>query len=206
MPESLPEPAVQRIRALCRELSARHVLDDEAREELCGHMEEKLLGYLSGQVKVTEEDAIFLVRAHFGDAGEIARQIRRERAGGSGDRFLSAGVNHDRLYSVLLVVLALGSAFNIPLGLIVWGMRQLDPANHPVTRIPPWLIPAGAVLSAVYLIAITITLTARRLNPDAGRRLTRSLNYALLVAPPFGTILGLYGLLKLDRTPRGAVA
>src|SRR5271170_1985610 len=71
--------SLEKIRALCRDLAARQGLDDEARDELCGHMEDKLMGYLSGEVKITEEDALLLVRSHFGDAEKIARQVAGER-------------------------------------------------------------------------------------------------------------------------------
>ena len=51
---------------------------------------------------------------------------------------------------------------------------------------------------------IIITLSARQLKPDAGRRLTRLLNWALLPALPGGTVVGLYGLLRADKSGTGA--
>jgi hypothetical protein len=48
-----------------------HNLDEEIRAELYSHMEDKLLGYLSGGEKVTEEDAFILVREHFGNPDTI---------------------------------------------------------------------------------------------------------------------------------------
>ncbi|MFP6580919.1 MAG: hypothetical protein VCD00_00015 [Candidatus Hydrogenedentota bacterium] len=54
-------------RELCSQISVAHDLDSEIQEELYTHVEDKLLGYLSGEVPVTEEDALILVREHFGD-------------------------------------------------------------------------------------------------------------------------------------------
>lgn len=72
MPDKLSEETLRKIRDYCRELADRHELDEEAREEICGHLEDKLAGYLSGEVRPTEEDALVLARAHFGDAEEVA--------------------------------------------------------------------------------------------------------------------------------------
>jgi len=79
MPEETDASILSDLRALCTELAARQGLSDEAREEICGHLEDKLLGYLKGQIEITTEDALLLVRAHFGDARGVARQIRRGR-------------------------------------------------------------------------------------------------------------------------------
>jgi hypothetical protein len=63
------DPVVQeRIRRLCRQISVSYNLDREIQEELYGHMEDKLLAYMAGEEKLTEDDAFILVREHFGDA------------------------------------------------------------------------------------------------------------------------------------------
>jgi len=67
----------KKIIELCRKISVSHNLDDEIREELFTHMEDKLLGYVNGDVALTEEDAFILVREHFGDAAVI-RTLYRE--------------------------------------------------------------------------------------------------------------------------------
>lgn len=79
MPDAPEESALSKVRELCNELSARRSIDPEHREEIRGHLEDKLLGYLNGELKITEEDALLLVRAHFGDARGIARQLAGER-------------------------------------------------------------------------------------------------------------------------------
>ena len=80
-------------------------------------------------------------------------------------------------------------------------LRQLGLSGPvvPGGHVPTWLLPWGSVISAGYIGFILMTLTARQLNPVVGRRLTRVLNWALVFAPPFGTMVGVYGLMKMDR-------
>jgi hypothetical protein len=61
----------EKARALCAQITVAHDLDSEIQEELYGHIEDKILGYLSGEVPVTGDDALILVREHFGDARVI---------------------------------------------------------------------------------------------------------------------------------------
>src|SRR4051794_26230096 len=105
MAEQSTDASLLKIRALCRELASKHRLDDATRDELSAHMEDKLLGYLSGEVKITEADALHLVSVHFGDAARVARDLSREDRPARSDRFLSASVNHARLYTALLIIL-----------------------------------------------------------------------------------------------------
>ena len=76
MPENISPETMESIRALCRRISVAHDLNDEIQRELYTHMEDKLLGYLSGGEKVTEEDAFILVREHFGDPVVIRKLLR----------------------------------------------------------------------------------------------------------------------------------
>jgi hypothetical protein len=66
------DPVIEeKARALCAQITVAHDLDSEIQEELYGHVEDKILGYLSGEVPVTGDDALILVREHFGDAATI---------------------------------------------------------------------------------------------------------------------------------------
>ena len=67
MHESLEESTQAKARELARQITVAHDLDSEIQEELYGHIEDKLLAYMSGEESVTEEDALLLVRKHFGD-------------------------------------------------------------------------------------------------------------------------------------------
>jgi hypothetical protein len=199
--------AVKQIRSLCHELAEKRGLSDEVREELCGHMEDKLMGYLKGEERVSVEDALVLVRAHFGDAERVGRELAR---GGSGtaERFLSIRFNHERLYLALLVIAGVATALSIPLGLLAYALRQfgLSGPTMPGGHIPTWFLPWSSLISAGFIGFILVTLTARQLNPVVGRRLTRVLNWAMLFAPPFGTMVGVYGLLMVDRGARAQAA
>ncbi|MFA6471043.1 MAG: hypothetical protein WCU00_03295 [Candidatus Latescibacterota bacterium] len=71
MPDNLSSETSEKIRALCRKISVANNIDEEIQEELYSHMEDKFLGYLSGEEKITEDDAFILVREHFGDPEHI---------------------------------------------------------------------------------------------------------------------------------------
>jgi len=105
-------------------------------------------------------------------------------------------VNHNRLYSVMLVIAAMLTAISI--GLLFF-LSGLSASGNLALRVPDWTLPWWAALHSVYLIAIIVTLCSRKLNAQLGRKLTRLLNLLLLPALPLGTILGIYGLWKVDR-------
>ncbi len=71
MSEKMSPETQEKINDLCRQISVAHNLDEEIQEELYTHMEDKLIGYLSGDEKLAEEDAFILVREHFGDPAVI---------------------------------------------------------------------------------------------------------------------------------------
>lgn len=65
--------------------------------------------------------------------------------------------------------------------------------------LPVFLRPWAAALCLFYSLAAGLTLCARSLQPNTGRRLTRLLNLALLPVFPIGTAIGIYGLANVDR-------
>ena len=66
----------QKARALCRKITVAHALDAEIQEELYGHIEDKLIGYVRGEIPVSEDDAMHLVSEHFGDPATIKSLFR----------------------------------------------------------------------------------------------------------------------------------
>jgi hypothetical protein len=74
MPEPLSSKTIKKLNAASDALSQKHHLDANACAELRSRMETNLLAYLSGEEKLTEEDAFFLVREHFGDP-EVIRAM-----------------------------------------------------------------------------------------------------------------------------------
>ena len=105
-------------------------------------------------------------------------------------------INHNRTYSAVLATLALVAALSCGLLLYLAG-ASASGGMH--THVPDWSLPWVAAINFAYAVAITITLCARSFNPEAGRRLTRVLNWALLPALPGGTLVGSYGLVKVDK-------
>jgi len=71
MSDSLNQKTAEKIRTLCSRISVANNLDQEIQEELYSHLEEKLLAYLCGKEKITEDDAFILVREHFGDPANL---------------------------------------------------------------------------------------------------------------------------------------
>lgn len=69
-----------KLRAICERITVACELDVEIREELYSHLEDKLLAYLSGEEKPTEEDALILVREHFGNVENLKRLLRQVHA------------------------------------------------------------------------------------------------------------------------------
>lgn len=112
-------------------------------------------------------------------------------------------VKHERLYSVLLAVVAVNSLCGM-VGLAV--IMALPAAARPPMILPDWSIPLLAFLNGAYVGTAILALIFRRAHPATGRRVTRALNIALLFGPPVGTMLGLYGLWKVDRTAEECAA
>ncbi len=69
-------------------------------------------------------------------------------------------------------------------------------------RTPPetrWVFQMVAWIYAALLAATVVTLLVRATSPGAGRVATMALNIVLLFFFPFGTALGVYGLMKVDK-------
>jgi hypothetical protein len=80
MSKNLSPETAGRIRDLCRKISVAHDLDDEIQRELYSHLEDKLLGYLRGEEKITEDDALILVKEHFGEFASLKGLLREVHA------------------------------------------------------------------------------------------------------------------------------
>lgn len=110
-------------------------------------------------------------------------------------------INHNRLYSTILAILALFNA-NQAINLLR-SQISLHKFQSLAGRLPPGLNAAShpwlTAFILAYTVAMAVTFFARRFRPDTGRRLTWLLNWALLPVIPVGTVLGLYGLWKVDK-------
>lgn len=77
MTKDITPKIARNLRALCRRISAEHNLGWEAQKELYSRMKERLFGYVSGEGKLTEEEAFLLMRKHFGEP-ELVRGLLQE--------------------------------------------------------------------------------------------------------------------------------
>lgn len=107
--------------------------------------------------------------------------------------------NHSRTYTILLIVLA----FFCVISVITMLSFSQSPTMEPESR---WVFVMTAAIEALFVVAIIVTLILRGTAPAAGRIATKALNIVLLVLFPFGTALGIYGLMKVDRDGQRADA
>jgi len=103
-------------------------------------------------------------------------------------------LNHNRIYCAVLAIFIPLTLFNA-CSLFYWYGTVGAPIGHLSARAVPWV----AAFNVVYAVSMSVTLVARRYRPAVGRKLTFFLNLVLLPAFLCGTILGIYGLWKVDR-------
>jgi hypothetical protein len=102
-------------------------------------------------------------------------------------------MNHgNRVYTIMLVMLSIFLLLSIGEMFIIPRFVAIPPRGELV------LDYMKAVLS-VYFAAAIITLVLRATHPAAGRVAATALNLALLAVIPFGTVVGIFGLAKLDK-------
>jgi Mn2+/Fe2+ NRAMP family transporter len=101
------------------------------------------------------------------------------------------------MYSAALAILALTAALSSALLLFLAGASAAGGTLD--THLPDWSLPWVAAINFAYALAIVAVLCARRFNSESGRRLTRLLNWALLPVLPGGTVVGIYGLWRVDK-------
>jgi hypothetical protein len=76
-PSPLSDETQRAIEELAQEIAGANDLDSEIGAELRGHIEDKVAGYLSGEVRPSERDAMLLARAHFGDPAMVSVFLAR---------------------------------------------------------------------------------------------------------------------------------
>ncbi len=76
MDNPLNESTQQKARELANSITVAHDLDPEIQEELYGHIEDKLLAYRRGEEAITDEDALILVREHFGNTKTLRNLLQ----------------------------------------------------------------------------------------------------------------------------------
>ncbi len=149
----------QHLREMCAQLTVDQHLDDEVQRELYGHMEDKLLAYLNGEEVMSEDDALILVREHFGDPAVIKGLLQAVRPMAAGKAFLRRAA---AILCTYTVIMALTDR------LIMWDLlciSQMAPLPRPMVFLGPF-VPQALDLTAVFLLWVILTYWQRR--SDAG--------------------------------------
>ena len=121
MPHELSESTRQRIAEYCRKISVAHNLDPEIQRELAGHMEDKILGYLSGEEKLTESDAFVIARERFGDPALLKQMLGGVHAGAAAVSLAR------RLLAIVLLSKVIGFASMV----ILFPLKLFSPITIP---------------------------------------------------------------------------
>lgn len=82
MAEPLSPRTLERLEQIIRSIHVAPEIDEAVHRELMAHMQDKLLGYLDGCEKLSEEDALLLVERHFGNPRQVEGLLRRVHGGG----------------------------------------------------------------------------------------------------------------------------
>jgi hypothetical protein len=99
--------------------------------------------------------------------------------------------NHERIYLILLSILALLGALQI--GMFALRIPRAGEATRGFELV--------TFILTCFLAAMVGVILLRLFAPAKAGALTTAVNVLLLIAFPFGTALGIYGLWKVDRRP-----
>jgi hypothetical protein len=78
MAERQLKPETQaRLREVVDRIAGEHGLPAETHDELAAHLEDKALAYLSGELAISEADALFLAQQHLGNPKSLGVQLAR---------------------------------------------------------------------------------------------------------------------------------
>lgn len=175
-PDDISEQTRAKIRKFCTELAAGHALDPATRGEISASIEGKLTGYVSGTVRPTEEDALVLARAHFGDADRVAELLKGLSS--EGNRRLAKRKRVIRKLAIALAVLT----FVVPaIAILACDAANSDSYRSFISNIsdPSDLVEARCILLFTAIIETGLVLAVRADPRQTWQRLTA----AALVAP-----------------------
>ena len=178
-------PQIQaEICTLCDQISVDHSLDSEIRDELLGHMEDKLLSYMNGDERLTEQDAFILVREHFGNLAAIEGLFQDVYAANSRTlRILIAAIGC--INTALGSVGVLLSLYITVAGLLIIqnAVRLVGPDNLLAGPYPPVLI--GVLGLPQYCLMLASGIGIMRRKPS-GRMWSFVCAFYMLITAPLG--------------------
>lgn len=161
-----PSPeTIKRLRALCERITVAEDIDPDIQEELLGHVEDKFRAYLDGSERLTEEDALILVREHFGDPAQVKALLQytheREATLSLGRRLAAVTSATLACYIVLKTAILLGTT------LLMWSATK----NEHVASAFPYLSPSLQVLLSIgTAVALCCVVYRWRTRIDWGTR------------------------------------
>ncbi len=148
MDKRLSSESETALHVLAREIGRRRRLDNDAVEELYGHLEDKTLGYLSGEENLSEADAVLLTREHFGDPGAFPEPEAKPA------RFQSPVSLPRRLAALAVLTLAVGIALSAVKLLVALGLQ----ASVSVAIFDGRNLPMISVRLALYVGVVLLVL------------------------------------------------
>lgn len=152
MDKQLSSETIAALRDLAREVGDTRGLDEDAREELFGHLEDKTIGYLTGEEGISQADTFLLTRAHFGES--VGVEEAAPQAYGSPRRITLL----HRVLMVAGVTFVFGSLLQRTAMSLTWTILEFDPPRFLVYAIV-LVVTSGAT---TWLLAILAGLTLRR--------------------------------------------
>ena len=209
------------LRSVCDELAARQGLSGDVLEEIRTHLEDKLLGYLNGQIAISGEDALLLVRAHFGDTRGVACQIRDAQSAPPALRRRRRMLVKSAGWTASLTLLglpltwfisgqAIGNAKELlTMAIVILAILTVSEAGVLLAAMTDlrsrWqrAVAAFFLLPAAALMCTALAVTARTL---CSRRPPGLWGDALLVATEFSCLLGHLLLIALLTAPNTSAA
>lgn len=105
-------------------------------------------------------------------------------------------MNHSRIYTVALATLAAFAGASA--AILLSGIHE-GPDSTRSSLFPAWALSLIGVANLTYALGITAALGTRTLLPKTAGVVTHVLNWLLLPAFPGGTVIGLYGLLIVEK-------
>ena len=210
MTESISPKTQTRIDSLLREIAAGQHIDADTIDELRVHMEEKYLAYMTGAETITEDDAMLLMREHFGKP-EVIRacfEEHRERVTPMlFFRWFSAAAIMFVVCMIIQTMLQVEIAQIITLLLMIlplwfWRVREEKGLKVWYLSLPSWLL-LSMVLILVFAVPIPIMRNIIHLSELERYRFFNGIGQ-LAVYPSTGIIMyqSVFILWWFDRRPR----
>ncbi|MBM3290361.1 MAG: hypothetical protein FJY92_09440 [Candidatus Hydrogenedentes bacterium] len=151
-----PETQLQ-IHALRDSIAQRDQLGEEVAEELCGHIEDKVIAYLEGQEALTEADALLLAREHFGNPESVRALLLDSRPSAQWRAWLRATVELVTIALAIDTLVRFVRFAAVVLAAYAYDIPDLKPALR-------WIDNVQTVLAPVILLCVLAAVLRARIR------------------------------------------